>query len=85
MLHTVFLVVAGLVLTGILSAQFEMLGMRNHPYLSKILAGVCVIITAYQHRWKGLLIAIGALLVYLGLRRDFQLRAERKNQTKTVI
>jgi hypothetical protein len=85
MLHTVFLVVAGLVLTGILSAQFEMLGMRNHPYLSKILAGVCVIITAYQHRWKGLLIAIGVLLVYLGLRRDFQLRTERKNQTKTVI
>ena len=78
MLHTVFLVVAGLVLTGILSAQFEMLGMRNHPYLSKILAGVCVIITAYEHRWKGLLIAIGVLLVYLGLRRDFQLRAERK-------
>jgi hypothetical protein len=85
MLHTVFLVVAGLVLTGIISAQFEMLGMRNHPYLSKILAGVCVIITAYEHRWKGLLIAIGVLLVYLGLRRDFQLRAERKNQPKTVI
>jgi hypothetical protein len=83
-LHTVFLVVAGLVLTGILSAEFEMLGMRN-PYLSKILAGVCVIITAYQHRWKGLLIALGVLFVFLGLRREFQLRAERKNRAKAVI
>ncbi len=85
MLHTVFLVVAGLVLTGILSAQFEMLGMRNHPYLSKILAAACVIATAYQHRWKGLLIVIGVILVYLGVRRDLQIRAARKNQTKSVI
>ncbi len=79
MLHTVFLIVAGLVLTGILSAEFEMLVMRNHPFLSKILAAVCVIIAAYEHRWKGLLIAMGVFFVYLGVRRDFQLRAARKN------
>ena len=85
MLHTVFLVVAGLVLTGILSAQFERLGMRNHQFLSKVLAAACVIITAYQRRWKGLLIVIGVILVYLGVRRDLQIRAARKNQTKSVI
>jgi hypothetical protein len=84
MLHIVFLIVAGLVLTGILSAQFEMLAMRNHPYLSKVLAGACVIITAYQHRWKGLLIAMVVILVYIGVRRDFQLRAERKKQAASA-
>lgn len=84
MLHTVFLIVAGLVLTGILSAEFEMLAMRNHPYLSKILAAVCVIITAYQHRWKGLLVVMGIVFVYLAVRRDFQLRAERKNRAKAA-
>jgi hypothetical protein len=65
-------------LTGILSAEFEMLGMQNHPYLSKIVAGVCVIIAAYSHTWMRLLVAMGVLFLYLGLRRDFQLRAERK-------
>jgi len=55
MLHTVFLIVAGMVLTGILSAEFEMLGMRNHPYLSKILAGACIIIAVYTHTWLRLI------------------------------
>jgi len=79
MLHTVFLIVAGLVLTGILSAEFEMLVMRTHPPLSKVLAGACVIIAAYTHTWTRLLIAMGVIFVYVGLRRSFQLRAERKN------
>jgi hypothetical protein len=78
MLHTVFLIAAGLVFTGILSAEFEMLAMRNHPYLSKLVAGACVIISAYTHSWMRLLIAMGVIFVYLGLRRDFQLRAARK-------
>jgi hypothetical protein len=81
MLHTIFLIFVGLVLTGVLSAEFEMLGMRNVPYLSKILAAVCVIITGYQHRWKGLLIVMGVVLLYVMVRRDFQLRSERKNKS----
>jgi hypothetical protein len=83
MLHTIFLVVAGVVLTGILSAEFEMLGMRNHPYLSKILAAACVIFVAYTHTWTRLLIAMGVIFVYVGVRRDFQLRAERKNNSSS--
>jgi uncharacterized membrane-anchored protein YitT (DUF2179 family) len=83
-LHTVLLILAGLVLTGILSAEFEMLVMRNHPYLSKLLAGTCVILAAYTHSWMRLLIAMGVIFVYVGVRRDFQLRAERKNKSSTA-
>lgn len=80
MLHAVFLILAGLVLVGFLSADFEMLGMRNHPYLARILAAVCVIIAAYTHTWTLLAIVIALTTVFLMVRRDFQRRAEQKAQ-----
>ncbi len=80
MLHSVFLIIAGLVLVGFLSADFEMLGMRNHPYLARILAAVCVIIAAYTHTWTLLAIVIALTTVFLMVRRDFQRRAEQKAQ-----
>jgi len=80
MLHSVFLIIAGLVLVGFLSADFEMLGMRNHPYLERILAAVCVIIAAYTHTWTLLAIVIALTTVFLMVRRDFQRRAEQKAQ-----
>ena len=77
MSHAVFLVLSGLVLIGVLSAVLEQLGIRNH-YWAVFLAAVCVVGTAWAHSWKQLLIAIGVALLYLGLRRDWEMRAKRK-------
>jgi len=83
MLHTLALIVAGLALVGILSAVFEQLGLRNHPYMARILAGFLVVIAAYTHTWVRLLIATGVAILCLMLRRDWQKRNERQNQHRT--
>ena len=81
MLYTAFLIVAGLVLVGFLSADFEMLGMRDHPNLARILAAVIVIIGAYTHAWIPLLIVIAVTTMFLMVRKELQERGERKNQS----
>lgn len=81
MLYSVFVIVAGLVLVGFLSADFEMLGMRDHPYLARILAALCVLIATYAHAWIPLLIVSAVTTVFLMVRRGSQQSAERKHQS----
>jgi len=46
MLHSFLLIVLGLILIVVLSAIFETVGLKNHPYVARILAGVCVVVGA---------------------------------------
>jgi hypothetical protein len=39
-LHIFFLIIAGLILTGVLAAILEALALQNHPYAAKFLAGI---------------------------------------------
>jgi hypothetical protein len=81
-LHIILSVILGLVLIGALSAIFEMLALKEHPYLARILAAVCVIVVAYTHTVIRLIIAMAVAMVYVGVRRDLQLRSARKAQTQ---
>jgi hypothetical protein len=72
--HTLLLIVAGLALMGVLSAVLEGLGMRNHPLLAKLLAGVLVLANAYTHAWLRLLLITCAAVLYLTLRREWKRR-----------
>jgi chromate transport protein ChrA len=78
MLQAIFLIVAGLVLAGLLSADFVMLGMRNHLYLARILAVVLVVLAAYTHAWIPLVIVTALITVFLMVRKEMQERADRK-------
>jgi hypothetical protein len=69
-MHTFLLILAGLDLTGALSAVLERLGMRNHPLLAKLLAGVLVL----AHAWLRLLLVTGAAVLCFMLRREWQRR-----------
>jgi uncharacterized membrane protein YuzA (DUF378 family) len=77
-LHTFLLILAGLVLVGVLSAILEQLGMRNHPYASRILAAAVVGVAAYLHTWVRLLIGIAAVILYLLIRRSLEERQARR-------
>ena len=79
MLHILLLIAGGMILTGWLSGILEQLGLKNH-YLAVFLAAVCVVATAWTHTWKRLLIALVVATVFVGLRRDLEIRAKRKNQ-----
>jgi len=48
-LHNILLVILGLVLIGVLTAIFELFGLKNHPYIARILAAMCIIAAAYIH------------------------------------
>ena len=78
-LHILFLIVCGLILTGWLSGILEQFYLKNH-YLAVLLAAVCVFATAWTHTWKRLLIALVVATVLVGLRRDLEIRAKRKSQ-----
>jgi energy-coupling factor transporter transmembrane protein EcfT len=73
-LHTLLLIIAGLILVGVFSAVLEQLGMRNHPYAARLLAAVSVTVGAYTHTWVRLLIGICFALAYLMVRREWQIR-----------
>jgi hypothetical protein len=46
MLHNILLIVLGLVLTGVLTAIFETQELKNHPYVARIPAAVCIVVGA---------------------------------------
>jgi hypothetical protein len=73
-MHMFLLIVAGLALTGVLSAVLERLGMQNRQLLAKLLAGVLVLASAYTHTWLRLLLVSGATVLCLMLRREWQRR-----------
>jgi hypothetical protein len=73
-LHIFLLIIAGLILTGILSAILENLAFQNHPYAAKILAGIGVIIAAWTHTWIRLTVIIAVAMLYVMVRRDLDRR-----------
>jgi hypothetical protein len=76
-LHTLFLIVCGVILTGWLSGIFERLALRNH-YWAVIFAAACVFASAWSHTWKRLLIGLVVATVYVGLRTDWKRWKERR-------
>lgn len=78
MLQAIFLTGAGLVLAGLLSADFVMFGMRNHLYLARILAVVLVVLAAYTHTWIPLVVVTAFITVFLMVRKELHERADRK-------
>lgn len=52
MLHHILLVILGLILIGVLTAIFELLGLKNHLYVARILAAACII--ALRHTSTGI-------------------------------
>ena len=81
MLHSFLLIVLGLILIVVLSAIFETVGLKNHPYVARILAGVCVVVGAYMHwgyhNWGTLLIIVAFAFAFLLIMREF-LRPQEK-------
>ena len=69
MLDTVLFVILGLVAFWVLTAIFEAIGSRKHPYLARVLAAGLTLIAAYigsgYHHWWQVLIGIGSAFVYL--------------------
>ena|ERR1700720_847075 len=66
---------------GALSADLEILGLREHPSVACIIAAACVGLVAYTHTWVSLLIALGATTLCLMIRTDVRRRRERKSKT----
>ena len=81
MMHTIWLVLLGVVLVGIVSAVLEMLALQRHPYVARIIAACAVIVAAYTHTWKRLIVATVVVFVFLGIRRDLRIRAKRKEES----
>jgi hypothetical protein len=79
MLRTIGLIILGLISIGVLSADLEILGLREHPYVARIIAAVCVGLVAYTHTWLYLLIALAATTLYLMIRTDIRRSGARKN------
>jgi hypothetical protein len=71
----VLLVVSGIVLVGSLSVMIELLGIKN-PYWACLLAVLCVVCTALAHSWTVLLIGMALAVLYLMLRRVWEIRAD---------
>lgn len=81
MLHTVGLIILGLVSIGVLSAELEVLGMRAHPHVTRVFSAVCVGFVAYTHTWVRFWIILGVTMVLLALRTDVRNWRERKRRT----
>jgi chromate transport protein ChrA len=80
-LHTFLLIIAGLILTGVLSAILENLAFQNHPYAARILGGIGVIIAAWTHSWVRLTVIVAVAMLYVAVRRDFD---QRKNRSQKL-
>jgi hypothetical protein len=76
MWHTIGLVILGLACIGVLSADFELLGLRR-PFIAKLLAAGCVISVAYTRTWMRLLITLAVVTLLLMIRTDVRRRRER--------
>ena len=76
MLYNILLVILGLVLIALLTAIFETLGLKNHPYIARTLAAVCIVVAAYgrwrYHAWWEVLLVIAIAFGHLRIMREFQ-------------
>jgi hypothetical protein len=83
MFHNILLVVLGLVLIGVLTAIFETLGLKNHPYVARILAAVCIVVGASApwgyHSWWQVLIVIAFGFAYLQIMKEFLHASKEKS------
>jgi hypothetical protein len=70
--HTVLLIFAGSVLLLILGVELELLALRQHPYLARLLAAIAVCVAAYTYNWLVLVILVLAALIFLIVRGDWQ-------------
>jgi len=75
MFHTILLAALGVVLIGVLSAILETVGLKNHPWIARILAALCVGVAAYihwgYHSWWVVLIVIAFAFIFLQVLRGF--------------
>ena len=84
MLNTILFVILGLVVFWVLTAIFEAIALKTHPYVARALAAVLTIVAVfighgYQHWWQ-VLIGIGAAFVYLQVLRESRRKSEEESQ-----
>lgn len=83
MLQNIVLIILGLILIGVFTLIFETVGLKNHRYLARILAAVCIIIGAFihwgYHTWWQALIVIAFGLAYLQILKDFLRQPTKKS------
>ena len=77
MLRTALIIIGYIALVGILTAEFEMLGMRSYLYLGRVIAALGVAIAAYTHTGLRLCIIVGCFGIFLLIRRDWQRKKYR--------
>lgn len=89
MLHIPFLIVGGFLLGCWLHAMSEQLWYGQLPRFPgevhiwlALVAAVCVVVTAWTHTWKRLLIAMVAATVYVMLRTDWRRWKEKRARGK---
>ena len=80
LLHITFLVIAGLLTTGVLSAIFEQIGIKK-PYWARTLAAACVLVSAVTHSWARLWVAIALGIIYTMVRRELVRKKEQKESS----
>jgi hypothetical protein len=84
MLHNILLVILGLVAIATLTVIFEMLGLKNHPYVARILAAVCIVVAAYDfwgyHTWWEVLLVIVLAFAQLQILKGYQRQSQKKSQ-----
>ena len=84
MLDTILFVILGLVVFGVLTAIFEAISLKDHPYVARTLAAVLTIVaayigTGYQHWWQ-VLIGMGAAFAYLYILKEPHQKSVEKSQ-----
>lgn len=82
MLHNIILAVLGVVLIVVLSAIFETVALKKHPWLARFLAAVLVVVMAYAywgyHVWWVVLIIVGFAFAMLQVMRHVPRESEKK-------
>ncbi len=81
MLHTILLIILGLVLFGVLTAIFETVGLKKHPYVARTLAAISIMVAAYincgYRSWRDVLIVIVFGFGYLEMFRELRRQLEK--------
>src|SRR5437773_10024939 len=81
-MHTALLIGVGLVCIGLLSAILEILALRNHPYVARVLAVVVVALAWYARTWSLLLVVIAFGFLCAITKREFLRRAQSRRSSK---
>ncbi len=81
MLEATLFVILGLIAFRLLTAIFEAIALKDHPYLARVLAAVITLVaacigTGYRHWWQ-VLIGIGAAFLYLQILRESHQSGEK--------